>query len=315
MRDDRVPEHQRASRTNPSRCGSTRCKATSSGSTPTRCRARWRPTSCWARAAALAELGLERARVGFDDLRLALHVAAELPALNVGGRHRCLARTSARSRRRRRSSSCATVRRSTKPDCATSCRRSGRGAWKRRRDAVPQSRAGSAAPTVLSAQKALQFGAEYGGEYFPDLMFAGERLESARRAGDHFRDLGHVFELRVRCLADRARRRAERRVPADLRDDLGGPAGSPCSTCAPASRTHEAWAAISEDRLCDGRPDTAQDARVPALDRPRHHRTAEPVPGVRPVEGLRARGKHRASTSSSCTSATRSRRITSRAAT
>jgi Xaa-Pro aminopeptidase len=34
-------------------------------------------------AAALAELGLENARVGFDDLRLAQHVKAELSGLQV----------------------------------------------------------------------------------------------------------------------------------------------------------------------------------------------------------------------------------------
>lgn len=122
-------------------------------------------------AAALAELGLERARVGFDDLRLALHVQAELPTLNwVDGIDAWLH-----------------IRKVKTPQEIEFLRHGAAINEAGLRDIMPAIRPGvvwkdvaarfrnfvqERGANLLSAQKALQFGAEYGGEYFPDLMFA-----------------------------------------------------------------------------------------------------------------------------------------------
>jgi Xaa-Pro dipeptidase len=120
---------------------------------------------------ALQELGLGDARVGFDDLRLAHHVQASLPGLRVVDaidvwldvrkvktpREIEFLRQGAAINE----DGLREILPAIKPgvvwrDVATRFRNyvQGRGA------------------NLLSAQKALQFGAEYGGEYFPDLMFA-----------------------------------------------------------------------------------------------------------------------------------------------
>jgi Xaa-Pro dipeptidase len=120
---------------------------------------------------ALAELGLERARVGFDDLRLALHAQAELPGLKwVDGIDAWLH-----------------IRKVKTPQEIDFLRHGAAINEAGLRDIMPAIRPGvvwkdvasrfrnfvqERGANLLSAQKALQFGAEYGGEYFPDLMFA-----------------------------------------------------------------------------------------------------------------------------------------------
>jgi Xaa-Pro aminopeptidase len=120
---------------------------------------------------ALAELGLERARIGFDDLRLALHVQAELPALHwVDGIDAWLH-----------------IRKVKTPQEIEFLRYGAAINEAGLREIMPAIRPGvvwkdiasrfrnfvqERGANLLSAQKALQFGAEYGGEYFPDLMFA-----------------------------------------------------------------------------------------------------------------------------------------------
>jgi Xaa-Pro aminopeptidase len=120
---------------------------------------------------ALRELGLERARVGFDDLRLAAHAQAELPQLRtVDALDAWL-----------------DVRKVKTPQEIAFLREGARINEDGLRDILPGIRPGvlwrdvatrfrnyvqGRGANLLSAQKALQFGAEYGGEYFPDLMFA-----------------------------------------------------------------------------------------------------------------------------------------------
>jgi Xaa-Pro aminopeptidase len=122
-------------------------------------------------ASALRELGLDRRRVGFDDLRLAQHVAASLDGLvTVDGHDAWLH-----------------VRKVKTPREIEFLRHGARLNEAGLREIVPMIRPGVAwrgvagrfrqylqehGANVMSAQKALQFGAEYGGEYFPDLMFA-----------------------------------------------------------------------------------------------------------------------------------------------
>lgn len=122
-------------------------------------------------ASALQELGLADARVGFDDLRLAHHVQVRLPGLRVvdaidvwldirkvktAQEIEFLRHGAAINEDGLRDILPAIRPGVVWRDVATRFRNyvQGRGA------------------NVLSAQKALQFGAEYGGEYFPDLMFA-----------------------------------------------------------------------------------------------------------------------------------------------
>jgi Xaa-Pro aminopeptidase len=122
-------------------------------------------------AGALEELGLARARVGFDDLRLARHVETQLPGLRtVDALDTWL-----------------DVRKVKTPQEIEFLRRGAAINEDGLRDILPAIRPGAVwrdvatqfrnyvqgcGANLLSAQKALQFGAEYGGEYFPDLMFA-----------------------------------------------------------------------------------------------------------------------------------------------
>ena len=120
---------------------------------------------------ALAESGLARARVGFDDLRLAQHVQAALPGLEVVDALDVWL----------------DVRKVKTAREIEFLRRGAAINEEALREIVPLIRPGtvwrdvathfrnavqSRGANLLSAQKALQFGAEYGGEYFPDLMFA-----------------------------------------------------------------------------------------------------------------------------------------------
>jgi len=122
-------------------------------------------------AAALAELGLSAARVGFDDLRLAAHVRTTLPQLRVeDGLDAWLdirkVKTPAeieflRTGARINEAGLQTIMPMIRPGVT----------WKDVATAF-RNHVQAAGATVMSAQKALQFGSEYGGTYFPDLMFA-----------------------------------------------------------------------------------------------------------------------------------------------
>jgi len=120
---------------------------------------------------ALAELGLESARVGFDDLRLALHAQAELPGLRwVDGIDAWLHIRKVKTPQeieflRHGAAINEAGLRAIMPTIRPGV------VWK---DVASQFRnfVQERGANLLSAQKALQFGAEYGGEYFPDLMFA-----------------------------------------------------------------------------------------------------------------------------------------------
>jgi Xaa-Pro dipeptidase len=120
---------------------------------------------------AIAELGLSGARIGFDDLRLAQHVGAELRTLRTVDGH----------------DAWLDIRKVKTPQEIEFLRRGAAINEAALRDILPAIRPGvqwkqiatqfrnhvqAAGANVMSAQKALQFGAEYGGVYFPDLMFA-----------------------------------------------------------------------------------------------------------------------------------------------
>jgi len=122
-------------------------------------------------ASALDELGLGNARVGFDDLRLAQHAQATLPGLRIVDAL----------------DAWLDVRKVKTPQEIDFLRRGAVINEDGLREILPGIRPGAVwrdvathfrnyvqgrGATLLSAQKALQFGAEYGGEYFPDLMFA-----------------------------------------------------------------------------------------------------------------------------------------------
>jgi Xaa-Pro aminopeptidase len=124
-----------------------------------------------ATAAALADLGLAGCRVGFDDLRLAGHVAARTPGLVTADAH----------------DAWLDVRKVKTPDEIAFLRHGAKLNEQALAEIVPMIRPGvvwrevagrfrqllqERGANVMSAQKALQFGAEYGGTYFPDLMFA-----------------------------------------------------------------------------------------------------------------------------------------------
>jgi len=119
---------------------------------------------------ALKALGLASSRVAFDDLRLAQHVQADLSGLRVLDAHDCwldirkvktqkeieLLRAGARINQDAIYEILPMIRPGVVwKDIATHFRHfiMDRGA------------------NLISSQKALQFGAEYGGEFFPDLMF------------------------------------------------------------------------------------------------------------------------------------------------
>ena len=121
--------------------------------------------------AALGESGLQAGRIGFDDLRLGGHVARTLTSLRVeDGLDAWLAIRAVKTPqeiaflRRGAAINEAGFRHilpSIKPGVP----------WRHVASEFRNYLQGEGA-TVLSAQKALQFGSEYGGEYFPDLMFA-----------------------------------------------------------------------------------------------------------------------------------------------
>jgi len=121
--------------------------------------------------AALAGLGLSQGRVGFDDLRLAHHVARGLPGLVTEDAHDAWLH----------------IRKVKTPKELELIRHGARLNEQALAGIIPLIRPGvvwrdvagqfrrilqERGANVLSAQKALQFGAEYGGVYFPDILFA-----------------------------------------------------------------------------------------------------------------------------------------------
>lgn len=119
---------------------------------------------------ALRDLGLAEARVGFDDLRLAQYVKADLPSLQVKDAHDVWL----------------DIRKVKTPKEIELLRKGAEINEAAIREILPMIRPGVVWKTIathfrnfvmdqgavlISSQKALQFGAEYGGEFFPDLMF------------------------------------------------------------------------------------------------------------------------------------------------
>ena len=120
---------------------------------------------------AIAEAGLAGARIGFDDLRLAQHVGAALPTLRTLDGHDAWldirkVKTAREIEFLRRG---AAINEDGLRDILPAIRPG--VPWKRVATQF-RNHVQAAGANVMSAQKALQFGAEYGGVYFPDLMFA-----------------------------------------------------------------------------------------------------------------------------------------------
>ena len=121
-------------------------------------------------AQALGELGLAEARVGFDDLRLAQHVQKLRPKMAISDAHDYWLDV----RKVKSAEEQAILRHGAKINETalqeiTPLIRPGvvwRDVIDRFRESVMRQGA-----VLLASQKGLQFGAEYGGEYFPDLMF------------------------------------------------------------------------------------------------------------------------------------------------
>ncbi len=193
--------------------------------------------------AALVALGLDRARVGFDDLRLGGHLGRELGGLRVEDAHDAWLHI-----------------RKVKTGMELDLLRQGaRINEAGLNEIMPLIRPGTVwrevaghfrrylqehGANVLSAQKALQFGAEYGGAYFPDIMFADNQwkvrngqtiiFESWGTYSNYAFDLSrtvHVGEplpeyRRICATIAAAHREAEKELRAGM-------------------TTHEAWKAIS----------------------------------------------------------------------
>lgn len=119
---------------------------------------------------ALRDLGLSAGRVGFDDLRLAQHVRTNLSQLNIADAHDYWL----------------DVRKVKSPDEQAILRHGAMINQTALQEITPLIRPGVVWREVidrfresvmrqdavlLASQKGLQFGAEYEGEYFPDLMF------------------------------------------------------------------------------------------------------------------------------------------------
>ena len=194
-------------------------------------------------ARALRDLGLGGARVGFDDLRLANWVLRELPDLRTSDAHDVWL----------------DIRKVKTAQELEFLQHGARLNEAGLHEILPMIRPGvvwrdvagrfrqylqERGANVLSAQKALQFGAEYGGEYFPDLMFAdndwkvrdGQTIifESWGSYSNYAFDLSrtvHVGEPSAEY------RRICRAIDAGQREAVGH--------LRAGMTTHEAWSAIS----------------------------------------------------------------------
>ncbi len=119
---------------------------------------------------AFSDLGLGSGRIGFDDLRLAQHVQLHLPQMKVVDAHdywldvRKVKSKDEQAILRHGAKINETALREITPLIKPGV------VWRdvidRFRESVMRQDA-----VLLASQKGLQFGAEYGGEYFPDLMF------------------------------------------------------------------------------------------------------------------------------------------------
>lgn len=119
---------------------------------------------------ALDDLGLAKGRIGFDDLRLAQHVQKLAPEMKVADAHdywldvRKVKSKAEQGILRQGAKINENALREITPYIKPGV------VWRevidRFRDSVMRQDA-----VLLASQKGLQFGAEYGGEYFPDLMF------------------------------------------------------------------------------------------------------------------------------------------------
>lgn len=193
---------------------------------------------------ALAEAGLGAGRIGFDDLRLAHHVRARTPRIEIVDAHDVWL----------------DIRKVKTPAELELLREGARINEAGFREILPAIRPGTVwrdvaglfrrtvqelGANVLSAQKALQFGAEYGGEYFPDLMFAdntwkvreGQTIifESWGTYSNYAFDVSRTIHVgepsaeyrRICDVISAAQQRAVRHLRAGI-------------------TTHEAWRAISD---------------------------------------------------------------------
>ena len=118
----------------------------------------------------MSELGLTAAKVGFDDLRLAHHVQKSFPKLTVVDAHdywldvRKVKSAEEQKILRHGAKINETALREITPLIKPGV------VWREVIDQFRESVMRQDA-VLLASQKGLQFGAEYGGEYFPDLMF------------------------------------------------------------------------------------------------------------------------------------------------
>lgn len=195
-------------------------------------------------AAAITDLGLDTSRIGFDDLRLAINVQRELTSLHWTDAHDVWL----------------DVRKVKTAQELEFLRHGARLNEQGLAEIMPMIRPGRVwnevagrfrqflqerGANVLAAQKALQFGAEYGGEYFPDLMFAdndwkvrdGQTIifESWGSYSNYAFDMSRTVHVgaasseyrRICAAVDAGQREAVQHLRA-------------------GSTTHEAWRAISQ---------------------------------------------------------------------
>lgn len=195
-------------------------------------------------ASALKDLGLTNARVGFDDLRLALHLQRELTGLQWRDAHD----TWLDIRKVKTEAELAHLR--------TGARINEQGLHK----IMPMIRPGrpwhevttafrnhvqAEGGSLLASQKSLQFGAEYGGEYFPDLMFADNSWKVRDKQTIIFECWGQYanYHFDMSRTVHVGEPTAEyRRICAAI--DAGQREAVPLFK--PGMSTHEAWQAISK---------------------------------------------------------------------
>jgi Xaa-Pro aminopeptidase len=193
---------------------------------------------------ALQELGLETSRVGFDDLRLANHARAQLPQLQVVDAL----------------DAWIDVRKVKTPQEIEFLRRGATINEDGLRAILPDIRPGAVwrdvatrfrnhvqaqGANLLSAQKALQFGAEYGGEYFPDLMFADNDWKVRDGQVIIFETWGTYsnYAFDVSRTVHVGEPSAEYRA---LCDTISAGQQESVQHLRPGTTTHEAWSAISK---------------------------------------------------------------------
>lgn len=202
------------------------------------------PSVVEAVADTLRDSGLAHSRVGFDDLRLAQHVRGLLPSLDaVDGLDAWL-----------------DIRKVKTPAEIELLRRGAAINEAGLRHILPLIRPGvlwrevagefrrvvqEAGANLLSAQKALQFGTEYGGEYFPDLMLANNDWRVREGQTIIFESWGsysnYAFDVsRTVHVGEPSREYAR------LCDTISAAQQRAAQLLRPGMTTHQAWRAISE---------------------------------------------------------------------